>query len=267
MEVKRDGHILMGYPAIVDAGDAVQIQVFDDPREASRVHWRGLRRLFALQMKETIRYLEKNIPAMQQMAVHFMPLGTLEELRDQIICLAIERSSMQGPLVNNQRAFVERAAEGKNRVSLLAQEIARLVGRILAEFSGLARKLGTVRAHAAAAADIEVQLEGLMARNFVLATPYEQLVHLPRYLQAIALRIDKLRSDPGRDARMMADMAPLLQRWQRASAQRKGDEDERLASFRWLLEELRVALFAQELRTPMSVSVKRLQKVWDSMSH
>jgi ATP-dependent helicase HrpA len=104
-----------------------------------------------------------------------------------------------------------------------------------------------------------------MGKWFVRDTPYTQLAHYPRYLKAVAARIDKLRADPSRDARLGADLASLLTRYQRALAALKGAPDEALQAFRWMLEELRVALFAQELRTPMPVSVKRLEKAWEAM--
>ncbi len=109
------------------------------------------------------------------------------------------------------------------------------------------------------------QLQALVGKRFLLDTPYAQLIHFPRYLKAVGLRIDKLKADTSRDQRLSADMAPLLLQYQRTVAQRKSVADVRLAEFRWLLEELRVSLFAQELRTPMPVSVKRLHKVWDSL--
>jgi ATP-dependent helicase HrpA len=93
----------------------------------------------------------------------------------------------------------------------------------------------------------------------------DRLAHLPRYLKAIAMRIDKLAAEPGRDAQRMAEIAPLARQWQRAHLARKGAPDPGLDQYRWLLEELRVALFAQELRTPAPVSVKRLQKIWDGL--
>src|SRR5690606_19773093 len=102
-------------------------------------------------------------------------------------------------------------------------------------------------------------------RSSDLDTPSSQLAHFPRYFKAAQARIDKLRSDPARDARLMADMAPLLANYQRAKSALKGTEDARLEEFRWMLEELRVALFAQELRTPMPVSAKRLEKAWAAM--
>ena len=105
-------------------------------------------------------------------------------------------------------------------------------------------------------------MSALMGKWFVRDTPYTQLSHFPRYLKAAQARIDKLRADPARDQRQMAEMAPLVTQYQRARSALKGAPDAALDEFRWLLEELRVALFAQELRTPMPVSVKRLQKAW-----
>jgi ATP-dependent helicase HrpA len=106
-----------------------------------------------------------------------------------------------------------------------------------------------------------------MPRDFVLSTPWERLQHFPRYLKAAALRLDKLRAEPARDARAMAELAPLETQWLREEVrQRKsGATDPQLEQFGWLLQELRVQLFAQELRTPVPVSAKRLQKMWQSM--
>ena len=110
-----------------------------------------------------------------------------------------------------------------------------------------------------------MQLSQLVSADFITRTPAAQLAHMPRYLKAVVARIDKLRSDPARDARLMAEMAPLLAQYSRARSALKGSPDQGLDEFRWLLEELRVALFAQELRTPMPVSAKRLQKAFDAM--
>ena len=97
-------------------------------------------------------------------------------------------------------------------------------------------------------------------------TPWAQLAHLPRYLKAVTARLDKWRADPARDSARLAELRPLEQRFLRTLAERKGVADARLEEFRWLLEELRVSLFAQELRTPQPVSVKRLEKAWGQLS-
>ena len=143
--------------------------------------------------------------------------------------------------------------------------LARLAGAVLTEYAAVLRKLPQAKPHTAAYADLQAQLGALMPKWFIRDTPYAQLAHFPRYLKAVQARIDKLRADPARDARLVGEMAPLLTQYQRARAALKGAPDPRLDEFRWLLEELRVALYAQELRTPMPVSVKRLMKSWESL--
>jgi ATP-dependent helicase HrpA len=221
--------------------------------------------LFALQLREPIKYLEKNLPGLREMAMQFMPRGTQEELRDQLIDTALDRACLQDPLPDDDASFHARKDEGRSRLTLLAQEIARLGGQILGEYSAVVKKLAQAKPFAAAFADMQNQLDALIGKRFIVDTPYAQLTHFPRYLKGIALRIDKLKADSARDARQFAELQPLAQNYQRALAQRGGVPDARLAEFRWLLEELRVSLFAQELRTPMPVSVKRLYKVWESM--
>ncbi|TMS57441.1 ATP-dependent RNA helicase HrpA [Imbroritus primus] len=268
LEIRKGSQTLYGYPALVDRGTHADVEVYDDPQEAARVHRLGLTRLFALQLKEQLKYLEKNIPGMQQMAMQFMPLGTLEELREQLITAALDRACLQEPLPHDQASFTVRKDEGRSRLNLLAQEIARVVGAVLTEYAGLTRKLQQAKPFATAHADLEAQLRQLVGKRFVADTPYAQLVHVPRYLKGMAMRIDKLKTDAARDAQRYQEFLPLLQQWQRADRQQRaggGGTDPRLDEFRWLLEELRIALFAQELRTPAPVSVKRLQKVWEAL--
>ncbi|MFM0041190.1 ATP-dependent RNA helicase HrpA [Paraburkholderia sediminicola] len=265
LEIRRGGQTLFGYPALVDRGTHCDVEVFDSPDEAARIHRAGLRRLFALQLKEPIKYLEKNLPGLREMAMQFMPRGTQEALRDQLIDTALDRACLQDPLPADDVSFHTRRDEGRSRLTLLAQEIARLVGQILSEYATVTKKLVQAKSFTAAHADMQNQLDALIGKRFVVDTPYPQLAHFPRYLKGIALRIDKLKADSARDARQFAEFQPLLQNYQRALAQRGGVLDTRLSEFRWLLEELRISLFAQELRTPMPVSVKRLYKVWESM--
>ncbi|WP_050452933.1 ATP-dependent RNA helicase HrpA [Candidatus Burkholderia verschuerenii] len=265
LEIRRRGQTLFGYPALVDRTTHCDVEVFDSPEEAARIHRAGLRRLFALQLREPIRYLEKNLPGLREMSMQFMALGTADELRDQIVETALDRACLQDPLPDDDVSFHARRYAAKGRLTLLANEIARLVGTILAEYAALQKKLAQAKTFTQAYADMQAQLGALIGKRFVIDTPYAQLAHFPRYLKGIGLRIDKLKADPLRDARLATDMLPLAQHYQRAMAQRGGVADVRLSEYRWLLEELRVSLYAQELRTPMPVSVKRLHKVWESM--
>jgi ATP-dependent helicase HrpA len=180
------------------------------------------------------------------------------------VTAALDRTALAEPWPLDRAAFSARRDETKGKLNLIAQEIARLVTTIVQEASAAAKKVNGARAFAAAVADIEQQMRRLFAPRFIIDTPPAQLAHYPRYLQAIAQRLDKLKSDPPRDAQRLQEIAPLQAQLERALAARKGVTDPQLEEYRWLLEELRVSLFAQELRTPMPVSVKRLHKVWAS---
>ncbi|MFM6991139.1 MAG: DUF3418 domain-containing protein, partial [Rhodoferax sp.] len=276
LEIRKGAQTLIGFPALIDAGDAVTLEVFDEPEAAAAKHRAGLRRLFALQIKDALKYLEKNIPDLQKMGVSYLQVGrgegatqlggTVEELRSQIIALALERAFLLDPLPTDEFAFKRRLEEGRGRLTLIANEVARLAGVILIEFAAAARKIKDTKNAPDACADAQQQLQRLIGKSFLLATPWDRLQHLARYCKAITLRLDKYRADPARDAVRMAELRPLEQRYWRLVAERKGAVDERMTEFRWLLEELRVSFFAQELRTPQPVSVKRLDKAWAQLA-
>ncbi|GKT21182.1 ATP-dependent RNA helicase HrpA [Acidovorax sp. SUPP3334] len=266
MEIRKGGQTLIGFPALIDGGDAVTIEVFDEPDLAAAKHRAGLRRLFALQIKDALKYLEKNIPDLQKMAVAYMPLGTQEELRAQIIDVALDRAFLLDPLPTDEAAFKRRVEEGRGRLTLIANEVARLAGTILLEYAAAARKIKDTKNAADAVQDAQQQLQRLMPKQFLAAAPWAQLAHFGRYLKAITLRLDKYRADPARDAAKLAELRPQEQRYWRLVAERKGAVDARMQELRWLLEELRVSFFAQELRTPQPVSVKRLDKLWAQLT-
>jgi ATP-dependent helicase HrpA len=267
MEIRQGPQTLIGYPALVDRGDSVDLEVLDSPQKARKLHRDGLRRLFMLQLKEQAKYLEKNLPGLRDMGMQFLDFGDTASLKDQLLRVTFDRACMAEPLPQSQAEFLQRCEEGKTRLSLLAQELCRLAGSILAEYQALRKRLQALKNFPQPAREIEEQLVHLLPKNFIAATPPERLQHFPRYLKAVALRLEKLRADPARDARWSAEFNPLWQTWLREDLkQRKqGVADAQLEQFRWLLEELRVSLYAQELRTPVPVSVKRLQKMWQSM--
>jgi ATP-dependent RNA helicase HrpA len=268
MEVKRGTQTLVGYPGLVDRGSTVDLEVFDAPEKAAETHRAGLRRLFMLQLREQAKYIEKGLPGLQAMALQSVGWTDAGELKAQLLAAAFERTCMAEPLPRNAAEFARRRDEARSRIALIAQEIARLVGTILAERQALAKKLQAAKAFPDAVRDIEAQLARLMPKDFVVATPWERLQHFPRYLKAANVRLDKLRTDPARDARAAGEIAQLeTQALREEARQRKGGSvDPQLAQFRWLLEELRVQAFAQELRTPVPVSAKRLTKLWQTLA-
>ncbi|UCG96045.1 MAG: ATP-dependent RNA helicase HrpA [Burkholderiales bacterium] len=272
LEIRRGGQTLVGFPALVDRGDRCALEIFDDPQQAREKHRDGLRRLFRLQLKEQVKFIEKSLAPLQTVAMQSgtvpalaAALPSFEVLRGEVVDAALDRTALAVPWPADRGSFLARRDEARGRLSLIAQEVARLLTAIVQEAAALPKKLAAARAFGPACADVGEQLVRLFPRGFVAATAPAQLAHYPRYLKAIALRLDKIKADPERDAQRMAQIAALQTPYLRELAARKGQADPRLQDFRWLLEELRVSLFAQELRTPMPVSVKRLQKVWDSL--
>jgi ATP-dependent helicase HrpA len=272
LEIRRGGQTMVGFPALVDRGEHCALEVFDDPQQAREKHRDGLRRLFRLQLREQVKFIEKSLAGLQSTAMQAgtvpalaAALPSFELLRGEVVDAALDRTALAEPWPADRASFLARRDEARGRLSLIAQEVARLVTTIVQEAAPLPKKLAGARAFGPACADINEQLARLFPHGFVTATVAAQLAQYPRYLKAIALRLDKLKADPARDAQRMADIAALQTPYLRELAARRGQADARLQEFRWLLEELRVSLFAQELRTPMPVSVKRLQKVWDAL--
>jgi ATP-dependent helicase HrpA len=272
LEIKKGNKLLFGYPALVDRGESCDLEVFDDLQEAQKIHHQGLRKLFEIANKDTLKSLQKQLPGIRELGLLFINIGSVDDLIEQILNLAIERAFMSETLPTNANQFNERLQSGKPRLALIAQEIAKHALNALQANIDVQKKMAQAKASSATAhADIQSQLQGLIFPKFVSDIPYAQLVHLPRYLKAIQMRIEKLRSNPARDAQCQKDWESVARPWQKLLQGSKGSasyvmaEHQGLQDFRWQLEELRVALFAQELKTPSPMSLKRLEKVLASL--
>ncbi|GAB4115803.1 MAG: ATP-dependent RNA helicase HrpA [Sideroxydans sp.] len=265
-QVPRAGQQVTVFNALHDEGEAVTLQAFDTADEAQAVHRAGLRRLFMLALKEQVKYLEKNLPDLQKMAMLFLPFGSQQDLQQQILVVTFDRCCLNDPLPDSEKSFNARCKDAKSRLNLVGQEIARLVSTVLTEHQAVQKALPGFKAHGQATQDIRQQLESLLGKGWIARTPYERMQHLPRYLKAINVRLEKLRSNPARDATNLAQLQPLQQQWLRRLQAQQGARDKRLEDFGWMLQELRVSLFAQELKTPVIVSAKRLQKMLDEMN-
>jgi ATP-dependent helicase HrpA len=265
LEIRIAGREVIGFPALHDDGDSVSLRPYDTPEEAARVHRRGLARLFALNLKDQVRAVER-LPGLRELALQYMSFGTEAELKARLVEATLTRCCLLDPLPADAEAFAKRCAEARSRISLVAQELMRLSGQLLVDYAGLQKRLSGLKTFPDVIADIQAQLAALLTKDFLVAFPWERLAHFPRYLKAMGIRVDKLRNNPARDAQSMAEWKLLAQAWERElmAKRRAGVVDPMLEDFRWMLEELRVGLYAQELKTPMPVSVKRLQKIWES---
>lgn len=268
IQFTRAGQNLVGYPALVDEGSAVALRLLDTQEAAERETRSGVRRLLWLALREQMRQWEKNLPSFNQIALQARGVMTPEELKSDLLTAIADRAFIgDDPLPRTEKEFARQRERAKTRLPAVAQGLARLAGEIFAEYHTLNQRLAG-RLPAPLVQDIRAQLAQLVRKNMFSETPWEQLGHFPRYLRAIGQRIDKYPGHAERDARHAADLKAWWQRYEeRLETQRKaGRIDPRLTAFRWMLEEMRVSLWAQGLKTPYPVSWKRLEKAWQELT-
>jgi ATP-dependent helicase HrpA len=270
LEFQRQGQTLLGYPALQAQDDHISLRLFDTEAKAAQAMQTGLARLLLLQMPEQARFLEKSLPVNKATCLHYLPLGSCDELKHSLQ-QAIAEHILTGdkPPVRNEAQFNQRRDETRPLLVTGANQICKLASEILAEYHVLLHKLQTAKQWAEAISDMKAQLAQLIYPGFLTHTPLNWLRHYPRYLKAISLRLDKLSSTTERDRLNREQLAPLYRRYLEKTAQneKKGEANSQsLQDFRWMLEELRVSLFAQELKTIQPISVKRLEKQWEAAS-
>jgi ATP-dependent helicase HrpA len=280
-EERVEGGLVRGYPALVDHASSVTLDLFPSAEAAVEVHAAGVRRLYALVASREIRKLVRRIPDLQAMELlhsvlppppeYALPATVAEDgLAGAIIDRAIERGMPGAENIRNEADF-RRAAGAADAVLWPATEsLGRLIHTILEEHRSLTalRREQESELPATSIADIDQQLAHLVFRGFVHATPDEALVSYPRYLAALRLRLEKLVRGGAGDGRKLAALSPL---WARFSARAmehaaRGRQDAELARYRWMLEEYRISLFAQELGTAFRVSPRRLEDQWRKVS-
>lgn len=273
MEIERRGQTLIGHPALVDAGEHCAIDVFDDPAQAKRAHRRGLLKLFRLTLKEQVRFIVRGLRDLGRVQMQASVVPGLEksfenmaELSDDVVDCVLGATALADPWPHDRESFEARREDVKSRMTLVAGELTRLLTEVASTAAQIPLKLKRLSAETELCEDVKGQLERLFPPHFLAKVPMTQLAHYPRYMKAIVHRLERYAADPERDRARMRDIARLSAPWLRAKAERRGEEDPHLEDFGWLLEELRVSLFAQQLRTPMPVSVKRLERVWQSIA-
>ncbi|PIE82871.1 MAG: ATP-dependent RNA helicase HrpA [Candidatus Contendobacter odensis] len=264
----RNNVRLKGYPALVaEADGTLALRVLDSAPRAKVVTRAGIRRLIVWQLGSVARQLIRKLPHFQQMTLHYTGLGTQEMLRDDVLNTIIDRAFLtDGPLPRNRVAFEVMLEQGRSRLAAARVAVGDTTAAILATYHQIRCVLNSDSppVWAEALTDIHDQLEHLVYPGSFSNTPAEWLSHLPRYLRAIELRIQKFRMAPDKDRQRCSQILPLWENCKRQWARNAEREryDAELIHFRWLLEELRVSQFAQELKTAMPVSVKRLEAQW-----
>jgi len=269
LAVSRGGARLTGYPALVDDGASVSIALLDTREAADASTRAGVLRLMRFALKDALARYDKGAPGFTQAALQLKTTIATDRLRDDVQDAIVDRAFLgDDPLPRDEKAFAEQVKRARTRLPAVAEGAFRLLAAIAAEHHALTQRLAAVpAAHARFAASLAAERDALVHAGFFSATPWAQLVHLPRYLKALDRRYLRHVERPDRDARHAAELAQYGTRYRERAARERaaGRVSPRLEAFRWLLEELKVSLFAQELRTPFPVSWKRLQKAWNDL--
>ncbi|HEX5128675.1 MAG TPA: ATP-dependent RNA helicase HrpA, partial [Usitatibacter sp.] len=265
---RRGNQTLTGYPALSSSalGESLAIRMFDTRDKALRAHREGVKQLMARDLKEQLRNLERTSSAFNQVALKFQATIPADKLKADLIEAIVDRAFLgEDELPRTPRSFEEQKKRAKARLPAVAEAAQRHLAAIVEAAQQLAQSIAQSAALGRVVQEVKAARDRMVYPGFLARTPWERLEHLPRYLKGLALRLAKYRANAERDQKHAGTVQELWERYEsRARAGRdEGSADPRLEEFRWLIEELRVSLFAQELRTPIPVSAKRLQKFWD----
>ncbi|MBI2380937.1 MAG: ATP-dependent RNA helicase HrpA [Gammaproteobacteria bacterium] len=265
-ETRRAGLPLRAFPALVDQGASAALRLFDVEAKARLAHRAGLRRLVFLHCSREYKYLEKQLPGLNRLAQYFQPVGTRADLLNDLVMAQIDRFLDGAWEVRSAEAFAAMVERVRAALVAGATEQGQGLDAMLKAWHELWQQVAMKAAGKGSAAheDMAAQLRGLVFPGFLAQVGAEQLRHYPRYCKALTMRLDKLKANPGRDAEAMAQLKPWLAKLAEQTAKTPLNEwPEAVREIRWLLEEWRVALFAQGLKTAVPVSAQRVQKRWD----
>ena len=268
-EQKQRGFSVKAFPAIVDEKDAVGIKLFETEFEQAVAMQQGLRRLLLLNVPSPIKYLHEKLPNKAKLGLYFTPFGRVLDLIDDCIACAVDKLIADfGGFVWNEEGFDKLRDFVRENVNEVTVDIAQKVEQILTLTHQLNQRLkGKMDfTMAFALSDMKSQISGLIYQGFVQKSGYARLPDLLRYLQAIDKRMDKLAQDVNRDRAAMLRVEQVQQAYQQLLAKlpkSKPISDE-VAEIRYMIEELRVSLFAQQLGTKYQVSDKRVLNLIDS---
>lgn len=273
--LQQNGLELTAYPALIDRQDYVDLTLLDTQTQADKQTWLGLRRLFMLAEKDALKYLNKHLPDIKTLCLHYanVPVSPYndiqtasqtpcEQLKTDLISVAFDRCFLLNqPLPRSADDFQQRLQNNRANLIQIAGQLAKSVAEPLAAYHAIAKKLsgGLPMAAMHAVKDIQQQVNHLVYQGFIHDAPDAILQRLPFYFKAIDLRLDKLKTDPVKDRQRQNEVMP---HWQRYLKNTRRSEDDALQQYRWMIEEFRISVFAQEVGTAYPISAKRLDKQW-----
>jgi ATP-dependent helicase HrpA len=275
VKLKRAGMTITAYPALQEESGKLSLKLQDNPLEAKLLNRQGMVKLAYLQLKSQFNELQKSLLKGKDVGLAVVSLGNRQAVAEQILMAAIGKccfcdseGNWLQQLPADQLQFEQQLSNGRENIERVAKELESLLVNVLSQVVTIKKTIKSSKnalAIAVAAGDINQQLQRLIYPGFLLQTPTQWLQQYPRYLKAMLVRLEKAPAQMQKDKIHTAEVASLWQRYQErldkeGVAQLADNENFHL--YRWLLEELRVSLFAQTLKTLQPVSEKRLNKLW-----
>ena len=254
---------IKAYPALVDKNKTVAIELFEQASVAEQAMLEGISRLVLLNIPSPLKYLQEKLPNKAKLGMYFNPFGSIKELLDDCIVAACQHLvSGQGAIARDEQGFVATKDHVRAEISDCVLHAAITVEKILSLTHEINKKLkGKVSLNVIQSqGDIKQQLQALVHKGFVTQSGLKRLPDILRYLQAIIRRLEKLSIDPNQDRLKLLEVEKVTQQYQTLLAEQRKDipVEQEIAETRWMIEELRVSLFAQNLKTPFPISVKRI---------
>nr|WP_247606735.1 ATP-dependent RNA helicase HrpA [Providencia rettgeri] len=270
-EQKRGGYSVKAYPALVDEKNSVGIRVFETEFEQQQAMWCGIRRLLLLNIPSPIKYLHEKLPNKSKLGLYFNPYGKVLDLIDDCISCGVDQLIANfGGAVWDEAQFEKLKEFARAELNDVVVTIAKQVEQILSAVFAISKRLkGRVDfSMALALSDIKAQMGGLVFKGFVTAHGWKRLPDVLRYLNGIERRLEKLAIDPNRDRAQMSKVEHIQNMWQQWLAKLTPIQKDmpEVQEVRWMIEELRISLFAQQLGTPYPISDKRIIQTMDSLS-
>lgn len=259
--IRSKGAEMVAYPALQVSGDDIELALVGDEQTAQTQHGDAVLALIVKALVDKEKYLQKKLP-LQKACLCYAPYGTCQDLTQQVIDRALHQLVPHPEKIRQQARFEEVLETVRSQWIETAQQVAKQVNDILTGHQKIAKKVkGKVNPRwLASIADIQQQLDGLISKDFVRNTPDEWFAQLPRYLQGLEKRLEKIDLDPAKDQLAIRQIQPLLNDYDKLKKEPAYQNDPRLVDFRWMLEELRLSLFAQPMKTLKPVSIQRLEK-------
>ncbi|GAA1184291.1 ATP-dependent RNA helicase HrpA [Pseudonocardia alaniniphila] len=270
LPVRRGNHVVTGYPGLVDRGSTVDVRVFPTAAERDPQTWRGVRRLLLLDTPSPVKQVQRGLDNAAKLALSRNPHGSVAAMLDDCVTSAADAliTAAGGPAWD-ERSYARLRKLFADRLASTTLQVLQAMRGVLTVWHRVQAQLADLRAPvlAAGVADITAQVNALVGPGFATAAGASRLADVARYLEAVERRIEKLRADPARDAAWTAEVRVVADEYaaELAALPPGVEPPPQLREIRWLIEELRVGLYAHPMRTRYPVSIKRIQKAIDDL--